>query len=623
MSGFKDAGQSKVQSLGRAFEGAANVGQFRSIKMMLICIIAGIAMVTALVVGGFFLFAQIENNSRQLEHYRENLEKDVESSLRGETEVAFSILEEMYKKEQSGELTREQAQKQAADLVRDLRYEDGSGYFWIDTKEGVNVVLLGRDTEGKSRINSVDPEGRYFIKEMIANGLKDGGGYTDLMFPKPNETTPLPKRNYTVCFQPWGWVIGTGVWIDQIDAYVAEEEELLTDELESSVLIGVLAILVMMVVSTGAAVITGNRVAAPIQLLTKHIKLVGDGDFRAHQEDADEVAVLAQRSDELGVMTLAMEEMQKNLLGLMQQVVETAEYLAAASEELTSTAEQAATVSKSIADSVMNVASSCNEQFTEVETASGSIRTLTAHMEEFSATIRESSHKIQETNGVAEQGRANVGVAVTNMETIDTTVTNIAETIERLGEQSQQIGLIVDTISSIAEQTNLLALNAAIEAARAGEHGRGFAVVADEVRKLAEQSQASAGEIAAVVVGIQKDTEDAVKAMKEGVEQVKSGTGAVKGAGGSFAHIAEMVSVVADNSNSMENAVGVLSDNTMKINGAIEKINSMSRSVASEAETVSASTEEETASMLEIAAASRKLAEQAQDMQNALSKFKF
>ena len=599
-----------------------DMGNFRSIKVQLIGIIAGVAVATALSIGGFFIFSQIQNNHAQLTHYRENLEANVEASLKGETQVAFSILEQLYKKEQAGELTREQAQKQAADMVRDLRYDNGKGYFWIDTKEGVNVVLLGRPSEGKSRIDLVDPNGTYFIKEMLANGLKDGGGFTDLMFAKPNETTPLPKRNYTVCFQPWGWVIGTGVWIDQIDAQVAEEEALLADELQGNIMTAVAVILFLLVLFVAFAVFIGNRIAAPIQLVTKHIQWMGDGDFRAHQEDAAEMAALAQRQDELGVMTHAMDDMQGKLLKLMQQIVETAEYLAAASEELTSTSEQAATVSKSIAESVMNVAGSCNEQFTEVETASGNVSNLTAHMEEFSATIRESSHKIQETDEVAEQGRANVGTAVNNMETIDATVTDIAQVIERLGEQSQQIGVIIDTISSIADQTNLLALNAAIEAARAGEHGRGFAVVAEEVRKLAEQSQASAGEIAAVVVGIQNDTENAVKAMKEGVEQVKSGTGAVKDAGGSFAHIAEMVSVVADNSNTMENAVGVLADSTMKINEAIEKINAMSRNVASEAETVSAATEEETASMLEIADASRKLAEQAQELQNSLSQFR-
>ena len=598
------------------------MGNFRSIKVQLIGIIAGVAVATALSIGGFFIFSQIQNNHAQLVHYRDNLEANVEASLKGETQVALSILEQLYKKEQAGELTREQAQKQAADLVRDLRYDDGKGYFWIDTKEGVNVVLLGRPSEGKSRIDLVDPNGTYFIKEMLANGLKDGGGFTDLMFAKPNETTPLPKRNYTVCFQPWGWVIGTGVWIDQIDAQVAEEQALLQDELQGSIMTAVAVILFLLVLFVAFAVFIGKRIAEPIQLVTKHIQWMGDGDFRSHQEDAAEMAALSQRQDELGVMTHAMDDMQRKLLKLMQQIVETAEYLAAASQELTSTSEQAATVSKSIAESVMNVAGSCSEQFTEVETASGNVSNLTAHMEEFSATIRESSHKIQETDEVAEQGRANVGTAVNNMETIDATVTDIAQVIERLGEQSQQIGVIIDTISSIADQTNLLALNAAIEAARAGEHGRGFAVVAEEVRKLAEQSQASAGEIAAVVVGIQKDTENAVRAMKEGVEQVKSGTGAVKDAGGSFAHIAEMVSVVADNSNTMENAVSVLADSTMKINEAIEKINAMSRNVASEAETVSAATEQETASMLEIADASRKLAEQAQELQNSLSQFR-
>ena len=503
------------------------MGNFRSIKVQLIAIIAGVAVATGLLVGGFCIFSQIQDNRAQLDHYRANLEENVEASLKGETQVAFSILEQMHKKEQAGEMTREEAQKAAADLVRDLRYDDGKGYFWIDTKEGVNVVLLGRPSEGKSRIDLVDPNGTYFIKEMLANGLKEGGGFTDLMFAKPNETTPLPKRNYTVCFQPWGWVMGTGVWIDQIDAQVAEEQALLQSELQSSILTAVVVIIILLVLFVAFAIYVGNRIATPIQLVTKHIQWMGDGDFRAHQEDAAEMRALAARPDELGVMTHAMDDMQGKLLKLMQQIVETAEYLAAASEELTSTSEQAATVSKSIAESVMNVAGSCSEQFTEVETASGNVSNLTAHMQEFSATIRESSHKIQETDEVAEQGRANVGTAVNNMETIDATVTHIAEVIERLGEQSQQIGVIIDTISSIAEQTNLLALNAAIEAARAGEHGRGFAVVAEEVRKLAEQSQASAGEIAAVVVGIQKDTENAVKAMKGGVAEVKSGTGAV------------------------------------------------------------------------------------------------
>lgn len=599
------------------------LGEMQSIKTRLIAIIAGGAIVTALCLGAFFIISQIQANRAQLVHYRDNLEANVESSLKGETEVAYSILEEYYKRQQSGELTQEQAQKGAADAIRDLRYDAGKGYFFVDTTEGINVVLLGRDTEGKSRINSVDPNGKYYIKEIIQNGMNDGGGFTDLMFAKPNTTEPLPKRNYSVCFKPWNWVIGTGVWIDEIDGQVAEEQALLDSELRSDILTALVVMVVMTVLLIFAAFYTGNRIARPIQIVAKRINYLGEGDFRAHEgEDAKEFEDMLNRGDEIGVMTRAMKNMRLKQSELMQQIVSTAEYLAAASEELTSTSEQAATVSKSIAESVMNVAGNCTEQFNQIETASGSVSNLSTHMGEFTATLRETGNHIQETNKVAETGRSNVGGAISNMETIDSTVNNIASVIEELGEKSQQIGVIIDTISSIADQTNLLALNAAIEAARAGEHGRGFAVVAEEVRKLAEQSQESAGEIANVVVGIQRDTENAVQAMKSGVEQVKSGTGAVKEAGGSFSTIAAMVSKVADNSNVMEGAVGELSASTTKINEAIDKINAMSRSVASEAETVSASTEEETASMLEIADASRKLAEQAQDLQNVLSKFK-
>ena len=605
-----------------ATKGMSALVRTSSIRTKLVAVIAGVSIVTALCLGAFFIFARIQDNAAQVAHYRKTLEHDVSTSLKGETQVAYSILEQYYKKQQSGELTQEQAQKAAADIIRELRYDDGKGYFYADTTQGVNVILLGRSTEGKSRIDAVDPQGKYYIKEMIQNGMAEGGGYTDLMFPKPNTTEPLLKRNYTVCFKPWNWVIGTGIWIDDIDAMVAEEQALLEAELKSDIMVAVAVMVVLLVLIASFAFYMGKQIALPIQLAAKRINYLGDGDYRAHQdEDIDEIKHMLERNDELGVMTRAMHNMRLKQSELMQQIITTAEYLAAASEELTSTAEQAATVSKSIAESVMNVAGNCSEQFNQVETASGSVNNLTAHMEEFSATLRETVNQVQETNDVAETGRTNVGGAVSNMETIDATVTDIAGVIEQLGEKSQQIGVIIDTISSIAEQTNLLALNAAIEAARAGEHGRGFAVVAEEVRKLAEQSQESAGEIAKVVVGIQQDTENAVKSMKAGVGQVKKGTGAVKEAGSSFGQIAEMVSKVADNSNAMDGAVAELANHTMKINEAIEKINAMSRSVASEAETVSASTEEETASMLEIADASRKLAEQAQDLQNALSKF--
>ncbi|MBR3624110.1 MAG: methyl-accepting chemotaxis protein [Selenomonadaceae bacterium] len=595
---------------------------FSSMKGRLICIIIGVSLLSILSVGAFFTYTTISENEEQLANYRKDLETSIEASLRGETEIAVSLINEFYKKQQAGLMTEAEAKKAAADLVRELRYDNGKGYFWVDTDEGVNVVLLGRDTEGKSRINAKDPSGREFIKEMIANGKKPGGGFTDLQFAKPGETEPLPKRNYTCEFKPFHWVLGTGVWIDEIDAKVAEREALLKSNLTSNLISTLIVLVILQAIFVFVAVYVAKNIANPIETITNRMRVMGGGDLRMDSAAKAELEELALRSDELGVMSKAMRDMYEKIRSLMERIIESSEYVAAASEELTSTAEQSSDVSQSIAESVVSVAGSCSEQFTDIETANGTTQEFAEHMDKFKTAINESGEKIKNTSEYANVGRKNVEQAVAGMGSINDSVQAISAVIGKLGEQSQKIGTIVDTISAISEQTNLLALNAAIEAARAGEHGRGFAVVADEVRKLAEQSSNAAGEISSLINNIQKETESAVSAMESGVSQVSDGTKAVDGAGASFKEISEMVESVAESSRAMASIVNDLNKGTDRIREAITKINDMGRKVADEAQTVSAATEEQTASMHEIADASRKLALQAQDLQNVIAEFK-
>ncbi len=594
----------------------------KSMKTQLVMAISGVSLATTVLIGGFFIYGNVRDNEASIASYRQDLETSVETKLKDETQVAVSILDEYNKRAQSGEMTVEQAKKEAADRVRDLRYDNGKGYFWIDTAEGVNVVLLGRDVEGKSRIDLVDPNGVHFIQEMIKNGLQEGGGYTDLEFAKPGETEPLPKRNYTVLYKPFNWVIGTGVWIDDIDAAVAARTAVDNANLRSQILTSLAVMLILQIIFIAFARYIGVNIAGPILRVTERMKVIGTGDFTLSSQDAAELESLEARPDEIGTMAHAMKEMNEKVRELMKNVADTAEYLAAASEELTSTADQAAEVSQSIAESVVNVAGSCSEQFTDVETANEHTQKLTTNMEAFRQNLDDASKKVDETSNVAAEGGQAVQSTVTGMQSIEKNVSHIAELIEGLGQNSQEIGAIVATISEIAEQTNLLALNAAIEAARAGEHGRGFSVVADEVRKLAEQSQEAAGEISNRIGKIQQSTEEAVEAMHTGLAEVMQGTKTVQSTGSSFQGIVGMVGEVAKNSNAMVDSVQVLTNSIEEISHAITQINEKSRAVADEAQNVSASTEEETASMHEIADASRKLAVQAQDLQNAIAMFK-
>ena len=208
------------------------------------------------------------------------------------------------------------------------------------------------------------------------------------------------------------------------------------------------------------------------------------------------------------------------------------------------------------------------------------------------------------------------------MARIEQTVSSSAKVVTKLGEQSQEIGQIIDTISGIAGQTNLLALNAAIEAARAGEQGRGFAVVAEEVRKLAEQSGQAAQQITGLISEIQKDTLQAVSAMQQGTQEVTAGMQAVSAAGDSFRSIVHTIQEVSSQVKVIASAIEEMAQGSVHVSEAIQKIEVVSQETMGQTQSVSAATEEQSATMEEIAASSRSLVGLASELQKAIERFK-
>ena len=593
----------------------------RSIKLLLVTIIIGVTLVTSIGLEAFSIVSTVRNNAEQTAAYRNRLTGDIQDELRHEVEVVVSMVDQYHQMQEAGVLTEKEAKKQAADVVRELRYDDGAGYFWIDTTEGVNVVLLGREeTEGNSRYDAVDPNGVKYIQEILNAGMQTGGGFAYFSFAKPNETEPLPKMSYSLEYEPYEWVIGTGVWIDHIDTLEAEYKAVADEAMRGSIISSMIFLCILLILLVIFALVIGNRIANPIKLITKELERMASVNFTII-EPTPEMQKVEKDRTEIGTMSDAETTLHHSIRELMEKISDTTTYVASASEELTASAGQAADASEMVAESCTNVAGSCNDQMAVVSDASEEVATFAENMSEFSDTIDSFGEAINSTNQAASTGGAEIQKAVVQMQKIQESVSATSEVVSSLGSQLQTIGSIVDTISDIAEQTNLLSLNASIEAARAGEAGKGFAVVADEIRKLADESNGAAAQITELINSIQARSDEAVTAMAQGLAIVESGSEVVSQSGSTFNEIVNMVSDVSEQAKHMEEIVGELSSGTDRIKNHIEEIDSMSRNVAEETGNVSAASEEQTASAHEIAEASDRLAQTAQELQAFVQRF--
>ncbi|MCE5287263.1 MAG: methyl-accepting chemotaxis protein [Pelosinus sp.] len=581
-------------------------------KLVLAFIITSFTSIFILSV--YNVYDTIRQNQHELQDYRSTLFEQFDRSIKLEVETAHSLVKDIYSQQQKGLLSEADAKKRAADLVRNLRFDDDN-YFWIDTTEGINVVLLGREVEGKSRTDLIDAKGKKIVLDFMEKGPQPGGGYTDYAFPKPDETQESPKRSYVLLFKPYNWIIGTGNWVDGIDKLVAAKAEANHKNLMVSISFSVGIGLLTLILAIFIASYISKRIAAPIVAIAENVQHVAEGNLRVEDLSYHD-------HGEIGVLAASFNSMKANIKQLINEVSTAAGQVAESSEQLTASSEQTALSTSQVAASISDVAANTNKQAIEVNHAADIIGQMSRSIQQVTDSVRDAVDISVQTAAAANAGEAAVGGAISQMASIERTVADSANVIAKLGSCSQEIGQIVNTISAIAAQTNLLALNAAIEAARAGEQGRGFSVVAEEVRKLAEQSQEASQQIAVLISQIQTDTEMAVKAMQSGTAEVKNGTAVVTAANTTFNEIAELISRVSSQISSISAATAELSGGSQSIVSAIHTIEDASKGVADETQTVSAASQQQSAAMQEIASSSQNLSELALKLKKTIANFK-
>lgn len=468
----------------------------RSLKGKIIVMNVIISIVVAISLASTCIININNNNKTTLQEYEEMLRSDYDENIKYQVENVITLLNGLYQKQLNGELTEEQAKEEAKYLVKSLRY-NGDGYFWVDD---VNAVLVAHpileEREGENRINETDKNGIKLIQNILSVAKTDGKGFTEFYYIKPNEHDVSPKRAYSELFKPYGWIISTGNYVDDIDKDVAAKSETLRTQVRNTSII-ILAITIALII---AAIIIAVKVS---DALSKPLKKIYELAERFSNYDFS-TSIQVDDKTEFGMTAEALNSAQNNIRKLIKNIRENAENLTESSEELSSLTSHVNGKVSEMTDSTKIIVENMKESSESVNQINESMKEINSSVEQLARRSTDSSSISIDFKDKSLKLRNSGKSSLSNTENIYSEKEEKIIDAIKDGKVVEQISNMVYSISEIAEQTNLLALNASIEASRAGEQGKGFAVVAEEVRKLSEESSTAAISIQKIVGKVQE-----------------------------------------------------------------------------------------------------------------------
>lgn len=409
--------------------------------------------------------------------------------LKNLIDLTSSTLSTYEMKIKLGAMTDEDAKQRVIEELGALTYA-GDNYFWINNLDQT-IIMHPKSPElvGKNMQGTKDPDGILLFQKFVDTCKRSGEGFVHYMWPKPGNNAPVPKISYVRLFEPWGWVVGTGIYVPDLQKKIALLRNL---SLGNTALVGLLTIALTYYIAI--------RITRPISECVHFAEKVAGGDLAETLE--------VRSRDETGQLVKALNHMVAELGAMFRDVAEGVTTLANSSTELSAVSQQLAASSEQTTGKAQAVAGAAEEMSANMNSVSAASEQTVANVGGVASAAEEMATTVKEIAQNAERARGVTDHTVT-------VVSSASEKVDQLGTAANQIGKVTEVITEISEQTKLLALNATIEAARAGEAGKGFAVVATEIKGLAKQTTDATNEIRHTIHGIQEKTVATVSEIKE------------------------------------------------------------------------------------------------------------